>query len=87
MVLAQITFSQYYFYIYAIFGQRFSHRFVGYLAESAVTSYGDLLKQIDEKKIENLKAVSLSHSKLLWTYSWYLIDIHDLQFDFHITVI
>ncbi|KAG2394094.1 hypothetical protein C9374_003858 [Naegleria lovaniensis] len=62
MVLAQITFSQYYFYIYTLFGQRFSHRFVGYLAESAVTSYGELLKQIDENKIENKKAPEIAIS-------------------------
>ena len=57
-MIAQLSFSQYYFYIYSLFGQYFSHRFVGYLAESAVESYGEVLQQIDEGKIKNVPAVS-----------------------------
>ena len=58
-MLAQFIFILMYLIIY-LFSQRTAHRIVGYFEEEAVISYTEYLKEIEEGKIENIKAPEIA---------------------------
>ncbi len=55
ILLAQFIFIIFYLIIYLL-SQRTAHRIVGYFEEEAVISYTEYLKEVEEGKIENVKA-------------------------------
>ena len=55
IMITQFIFILMYLIIY-ISSQRTAHRIVGYFEEEAVISYSEYLKEIEEGKIENIKA-------------------------------
>jgi len=59
IMLAQFIFILMYLIIY-LFSQRTAHRIVGYFEEEAVISYTEYLKEIEEGKIENIKAPEIA---------------------------
>ena len=58
-MMAQLVFILMYLVIYLI-SQRTAHRIVGYFEEEAVISYTEYLKEIEEGKIENIKAPEIA---------------------------
>ena len=56
---AQFVFTVMYSIIYLL-SQRTAHRIVGYFEEEAVISYTEYLKEIEEGKIENIKAPEIA---------------------------
>ena len=61
IMIAQFIFILMYLFIYLI-SQRTAHRIVGYFEEEAVISYTEYLKEIEEGKIENIKAPEIAIS-------------------------
>ena len=59
IMIAQFIFILMYLIIY-LFSQRTAHRIVGYFEEEAVISYTEYLKEIEEGKIENIKAPEIA---------------------------
>ena len=59
IMMAQFIFILMYLVIY-LFSQRTAHRIVGYFEEEAVISYTEYLKEIEEGKIENIKAPEIA---------------------------
>ncbi len=59
IMIAQFIFIIMYLFIYLI-SQRTAHRIVGYFEEEAVISYTEYLKEIEEGKIENIKAPEIA---------------------------
>ena len=59
ILIAQFIFIIMYLFIYLI-SQRTAHRIVGYFEEEAVISYTEYLKEIEEGKIENIKAPEIA---------------------------
>ena len=59
IMMAQFVFILMYLVIYLI-SQRTAHRIVGYFEEEAVISYTEYLKEIEEGKIENIKAPEIA---------------------------
>ena len=59
IMIAQFIFILMYLFIYLI-SQRTAHRIVGYFEEEAVISYTEYLKEIEEGKIENIKAPQIA---------------------------
>ena len=59
IIIAQFIFILMYLFIYLI-SQRTAHRIVGYFEEEAVISYTEYLKEIEEGKIENIKAPEIA---------------------------
>ena len=59
IMIAQFVFILMYLVIYLI-SQRTAHRIVGYFEEEAVISYTEYLKEIEEGKIENIKAPEIA---------------------------
>ena len=59
IIIAQLIFILMYLFIYII-SQRTAHRIVGYFEEEAVISYTEYLKEIEEGKIENIKAPEIA---------------------------
>ena len=59
IMVAQFIFILMYLFIYLI-SQRTAHRIVGYFEEEAVISYTEYLKEIEEGKIENIKAPEIA---------------------------
>ncbi len=59
IMIAQFIFILMYLFIYLI-SQKTAHRIVGYFEEEAVISYTEYLKEIDEGKIENIKAPEIA---------------------------
>ena len=59
IMMAQFIFIIMYLFIYLI-SQRTAHRIVGYFEEEAVISYTEYLKEIEEGKIENIKAPEIA---------------------------
>ena len=59
IMIAQFIFILMYLFIYLI-SQRTAHRIVGYFEEEAVNSYTEYLKEIEEGKIENIKAPEIA---------------------------
>ena len=59
IMMAQFIFILMYLLIYLI-SQKTAHRIVGYFEEEAVISYTEYLKEIDEGKIENIKAPEIA---------------------------
>jgi len=59
IMIAQFIFILMYLFIYII-SQRTAHRIVGYFEEEAVISYTEYLKEIEEGKIENIKAPQIA---------------------------
>ena len=59
IMIAQFIFILMYLFIYLI-SQRTAHRIVGYFEEEAVISYTEYLKEIEEGKIENIKAPEIA---------------------------
>jgi len=59
IMIAQFIFIIMYLFIYLI-SQKTAHRIVGYFEEEAVISYTEYLKEIDEGKIENIKAPEIA---------------------------
>ena len=59
IMMAQFIFILMYLIIY-LFSQRTAHRIVGYFEEEAVISYTEYLKEIEEGKIENIKAPEIA---------------------------
>ena len=59
IMMAQFIFILMYLFIYLI-SQRTAHRIVGYFEEEAVISYTEYLKEIEEGKIENIKAPEIA---------------------------
>ena len=59
IMLAQFIFILMYLIIYLL-SQRTAHRIVGYFEEEAVISYTEYLKEIEEGKIENIKAPEIA---------------------------
>ena len=59
IMIAQFIFILMYLIIYLI-SQKTAHRIVGYFEEEAVISYTEYLKEIDEGKIENIKAPEIA---------------------------
>ena len=59
IMMAQFIFIIMYLIIY-LCSQRTAHRIVGYFEEEAVISYTDYLKEIEEGKIENIKAPEIA---------------------------
>ena len=57
--MAQFIFILMYLIIYLL-SQRTAHRIVGYFEEEAVISYTEYLKEIEEGKIENIKAPEIA---------------------------
>jgi ubiquinol oxidase len=55
IILTQGVFFNSYLLMY-LFAPKVCHRFVGYLEEEAIKSYTYFLKEIDEGRIENVKA-------------------------------
>ena len=59
IMVAQFIFILMYLIIYLL-SQRTAHRIVGYFEEEAVISYTEYLKEIEEGKIENIKAPEIA---------------------------
>ena len=59
IMIAKFIFILMYLFIYLI-SQRTAHRIVGYFEEEAVISYTEYLKEIEEGKIENIKAPEIA---------------------------
>ena len=59
IMIAQFIFILMYLFIYLI-SQRTAHRIVGYFEEEAVFSYTEYLKEIEDGKIENIKAPEIA---------------------------
>ena len=59
IMIAQFIFIIMYLFIYLI-SQKTAHRIVGYFEEEAVISYTEYLKEIEEGKIENIKAPEIA---------------------------
>ena len=59
IMVAQFIFILMYLFIYLI-SQKTAHRIVGYFEEEAVISYTEYLKEIEEGKIENIKAPEIA---------------------------
>ena len=59
IMMAQFIFILMYLVIY-LFSQRTAHRIVGYFEEEAVISYTEYLKEIEDGKIENIKAPDIA---------------------------
>ena len=59
IMIAQFIFILMYLFIYLI-SQKTAHRSVGYFEEEAVISYTDYLNEIEEGKIENIKAPEIA---------------------------
>ena len=59
IMIAQFIFILMYLIIY-LSSQRTAHRIVGYFEEEAVISYTEYLKEIEEGKIENIKAPKIA---------------------------
>ena len=59
IMMAQFIFILMYLIIYLL-SQRTAHRIVGYFEEEAVISYTEYLKEIEEGKIENIKAPEIA---------------------------
>ena len=59
IMIAQFIFILMYLFIYLI-SQRTAHRIVGYFEEEAVISYTEYLKEIEEGKIENIRAPEIA---------------------------
>ena len=59
IMMAQFIFILMYLVIY-LFSQRTAHRIVGYFEEEAVISYTEYLKEIEDGKIENIKAPEIA---------------------------
>ncbi len=59
ILLAQFIFIIFYLIIYLL-SQRTAHRIVGYFEEEAVISYSEYLKEVEEGKIENVKAPEIA---------------------------
>ena len=59
IMIAQFIFILMYLIIY-LSSQRTAHRIVGYFEEEAVISYTEYLKEIEEGKIENIKAPEIA---------------------------
>jgi len=59
IMIAQFIFILMYLFIYLI-SQKTAHRIVGYFEEEAVISYTEYLKEIDQGKIENIKAPEIA---------------------------
>ena len=59
IMMAQFIFILMYSIIYLL-SQRTAHRIVGYFEEEAVISYTEYLKEIEEGKIENIKAPEIA---------------------------
>ena len=59
IMIAQFIFILMYLFIYLI-SQRTAHRIVGYFEEEAVISYTEYLNEIEEGKIENIKAPEIA---------------------------
>ncbi len=59
IMIAQFIFILMYLLIYLI-SQKTAHRIVGYFEEEAVISYTEYLKEIDEGKIENIRAPEIA---------------------------
>ena len=59
IMIAQFIFILMYLFVYLI-SQRTAHRIVGYFEEEAVISYTEYLKEIEEGKIENIKAPEIA---------------------------
>ena len=59
IMIAQFIFIITYLIIYLI-SQKTAHRIVGYFEEEAVISYSEYLKEIEEGKIENIKAPEIA---------------------------
>ena len=59
IMMAQFIFILMYLVIYLV-SQRTAHRIVGYFEEEAVISYTEYLKEIEEGKIENIKAPEIA---------------------------
>ena len=59
IIIAQFIFILMYLFIYLI-SQRTAHRIVGYFEEEAVISYTEYLNEIEEGKIENIKAPEIA---------------------------
>ncbi len=59
IMIAQFIFILMYLLIYLI-SQKTAHRIVGYFEEEAVISYTEYLQEIDEGKIENIKAPEIA---------------------------
>ncbi len=59
IMMAQFIFILLYLIIYLL-SQRTAHRIVGYFEEEAVISYTEYLKEIEEGKIENIKAPEIA---------------------------
>ena len=59
IMIAQFIFILMYLVIYLL-SQRTAHRIVGYFEEEAVISYTEYLKEIEDGKIENIKAPEIA---------------------------
>ena len=59
IMMAQFIFILMYLVIYLL-SQRTAHRIVGYFEEEAVISYTEYLKEIEDGKIENIKAPEIA---------------------------
>jgi ubiquinol oxidase len=59
IIFVQLWFFAAYFLLY-ILSSKTAHRIVGYLEEEAVISYTQYLKEIDDKRIENVAAPELA---------------------------
>ena len=59
IMIAQFIFILMYLFIYLI-SQRTAHRIVGYFEEEAVIRYTEYLKEIEDGKIENIKAPEIA---------------------------
>ena len=59
IMMAQFIFILMYLFIYLI-SQKTAHRIVGYFEEEAVISYTEYLNEIEEGKIENIKAPEIA---------------------------
>ena len=59
IIIAQALFWHFYMFLY-IFFPKVAHRMVGYFEEEAVISYTEYLKEVEEGKIENVKAPEIA---------------------------
>ena len=59
IMIAQFIFILMYLFIYLV-SQKTAHRIVGYFEEEAVISYTEYLKEIEDGKIENIKAPDIA---------------------------
>jgi ubiquinol oxidase len=59
IMFAQFIFIVLYLFIY-LFSPRTAHRIVGYFEEEAVISYSQYLKEVEDGKIENVKAPKIA---------------------------